>query len=184
MRFAYPGMTRCGCWGEFSNIVVVARAGMVDCASLIHPTGAVSPSDRCDHRPGCIALLDGGPGTRDGPAWVGVADCSALPAVRRNAASRVPSAASGRRHARRKVFHSPGAGHVAGGVQAGPLFDGRSLDISPLGAKLSRAFPGAEGLVHPPRSLRIAPAPLNSHAQPPSLPKRWRQYPPGIRGVG
>ena len=72
-----------------------------------------------------------------------------------NAASRVPNAAFVASTRSESCF-TPLAQVAAGGVQAGPLFDGRSLDISPLGAKLSRAFPGAEGLVHPPRSLRIA----------------------------
>ena len=64
-----------------------------------------------------------------------------------------PQRSVSRQHAHGEMF-PPLAQEFAGGVQAGPLFDGRSLDISPLGAKLSRAFPGAEGLVHPPRSLR------------------------------
>jgi hypothetical protein len=49
------------------------------------------------HRP-----PDGGPGTREGPAWFGLAGCPALPADEKIAASRVPSAS---------VFASLGQGN-------------------------------------------------------------------------
>ena len=105
---------------------------------------------------------DGGPGTRDGPAWVGVGRLPGLTGGKRNAASRVPSAVLDRRHAHREVFHSPGAGSRRRRAGHG-LFDPWSLDILPaLARPMASHYTGAEVPVEPPRSLRIAPAPLNS----------------------
>ena len=68
----------------------------------VRQADASSPSDRLDRRPGRIRLRpsgfgatsapsSGGPGTRDGPAWVGFAGCPAPPAEEEIAASRVPA---------------------------------------------------------------------------------------------
>ena len=86
---------------------------------------------------------DGGPGTRDGPAWVGFAGCPASPVEEKRGIPR-PRRSVIRQHALRKVF-PPLAQDLAGGVQAmGCSISHGSLEIAPLGATSGLACAGAE----------------------------------------
>jgi hypothetical protein len=85
----------------------------------------------------------GGPGTRDGPAWVGFAGRPASPVEEKRGIPR-PQRSVVRQHALRKVF-PPLAQDLAGGVQAmGCSKSPWSLEIAPLGATSGLACAGAE----------------------------------------
>src|SRR5262249_38611344 len=76
--------------------------------------GMSSRRDRVS-RPGCFSsALLGGLGTQDGPAWVGIAGCPALPVVERKTQHPASPGIVLRRPRREGVFHPSGVVALSG----------------------------------------------------------------------
>ncbi len=111
--------------------------------------------------------MSGGPGTRDGPAWVGVADGSASPVERETRTSPRPRDRLQRRRGPGRSF-TPLSALPAACRPWGCSSPGSSTSPS-LGRRRACIREGWR-LSRPPTLDHLAPAPLNS-AQPPSLPE-------------
>ena len=172
-----PGNDPLRGWASISNIVggrscSLARAGSPAGCIRLRPSGYGGTG-----RP----HESGGPGTRDGPAWVGVAGLiqhhrwkgqRGIPRPQRSVET--PACAPGgfslpwRRRRRRRAGH----GLFDPMVPRHPPRLGRSRRYAFAGAGKDRSFPTL---------ATHRPGAVERRARPPSLPERWEEYPSGLR---